>query len=90
MNAEIAFLASLIMAALIGGIPSVLFARLLRKTGLVSLWASILASAFIPVIWTWQMTGGDIVAIPETPWWFFVVTYVGGLLTCWAYFRRAA
>jgi hypothetical protein len=88
MNAETALLTLLLLVALTSGVASILVARLLTKFGFATFLAAILASAFIPALLAWQMTRGSIDSVARAPWWFLAVTYAGGLLACWAYYRR--
>jgi hypothetical protein len=84
---ELLFLLSLFLVAAIGGIPSVLFARIIRWGGLAPGVATVLGSLILPLIWVVAMTGGQFADLAKVPWTFPIVTVCTGLFVCAVYFR---
>jgi hypothetical protein len=84
---EALFLLGLLLVAAIEGIPSVLFARVIRLSGLTRGVATVLGSLVLPLIWVVAMTGGQLAGLAKVPWTFPAVTFCTGLIVCAAYFR---
>jgi hypothetical protein len=81
------FLLVLLLGSAIGGIPSVLFARVIRLSDLTPGVATVLGSLVLPLIWVVAMTGGQFAGLAKVPWTFPAVTFCTGLIVCAVYFR---
>jgi hypothetical protein len=87
---EALFLLSLLLVAAIGGIPSVLFARLIRWSGLPPTVSALVGSLILALIWVIAMTGGRFAELGNVPWTLPVVTLVAGSTVSAVYFRSHA
>ena len=81
------FLIALSGALFVGGIPGVLFARLLCAVGLPRPFAIALGSMIIPVVVFVVLAGPQLSNLMRVPWLGIVAPFVGGLVASYLYFR---